>query len=156
MRKPARRWYRSTGSWTYCPEPLNWRGNLRCCGSPEGLRGDSANRFTLLVAGHKVGALHHQTLQRRWEWSYQLLSPQEQLLLATSCRLSAVLVNCGCAAVCTGEGITPQENVLPLANLQDKFARSVSVGDRTLRISLETRGVICPGRLARSSTSPEA
>ena len=63
------------------------------------------NRFALLTSGQRVaGVLHHQTLHAAIDWSYALLSPEEQTLLQ---RLAVFAAGCTldtAEAVCAGEG----------------------------------------------------
>jgi non-specific serine/threonine protein kinase len=63
------------------------------------------DRFHLLTGGIRTALPHHQTLNASIEWSYDLLSPEEQTLL---CRLSIFAGAWSlesAEAICAGEGI---------------------------------------------------
>lgn len=71
------------------------------------------SRFRLLTHGKRTAAARHHTLLATLDWSYQLLSPPEQLLLQ---RLSIFMGGCtleAAAAICSGNGINV-ENMLDL------------------------------------------
>ncbi|HEX6527547.1 MAG TPA: LuxR C-terminal-related transcriptional regulator [Streptosporangiaceae bacterium] len=78
------------------------------------------DRFRLLTGGRRATLPHHQTLHAATQWSYDLCTPEEQLLWA---RLSVFAGSFDIAAaedVCAGPGL-PRENVLPtLIGLVDK------------------------------------
>jgi predicted ATPase/class 3 adenylate cyclase len=73
--------------------------------------------FAVLAAGRRGAVAHHQTLQATLDWSFDLLAPPEQRLLARlavfagGCTLEAV------EAVCGGEGIGPSAVFELLASL---------------------------------------
>jgi predicted ATPase len=63
--------------------------------------------FTVLAAGPRGAAVRHQTLRAAIDWSFELLTGPEQVLLA---RLAVFAGGCTLAAaetVCGGEGIDP-------------------------------------------------
>ncbi|MBV9448004.1 MAG: AAA family ATPase [Streptosporangiaceae bacterium] len=78
------------------------------------------DRFRLLTGGRRATLPHHQTLHAATQWSYDLCTPEEQLLWA---RLSVFAGSFDIAAaedVCSGPGL-PRENVVPtLIGLVDK------------------------------------
>jgi predicted ATPase/DNA-binding winged helix-turn-helix (wHTH) protein len=95
-----------------------------------GLQGTAAlldKQFRLLWRGRRTALPRHQTLGATLEWSYNLLSPTEQLVL----RRLAVFVG-GFSLVAaldvTAEGLDPAELTETLATLADK---SLLTSDRT-------------------------
>ncbi len=71
------------------------------------------DRFQLLTTGRRGGPARHQALDAAVAWSFDLCSPEEQLLWA---RLSVFSGGCDLEAVegvCAGDGVT-REAVLPL------------------------------------------
>jgi predicted ATPase len=73
--------------------------------------------FTVLTAGRRGTAAHHQTLRATIDWSYQLLAEPEQRLLA---RLAVFAGGCTLEAaetVCSSEGIDPDTVFELLASL---------------------------------------
>lgn len=76
--------------------------------------------FALLTAGKRTALQRHQTLRATIDWSYDLLSDQEQRVF----RRLAVFVGWftldAVEFICTGEGIAPSEILDLLAHLVDK------------------------------------
>jgi hypothetical protein len=82
--------------------------------------------FAVLAAGRRGAVAHHQTLRAAIDWSFQLLSGPEQVLLA---RLAVFAGGCtleAAEAVCGGEGIDPDAVFELLASL---VARSLVVAE---------------------------
>jgi predicted ATPase/DNA-binding CsgD family transcriptional regulator len=81
--------------------------------SPEQIAARLEDRFRLLTGGSRTATRRHQTLRGAIEWSYSLLSVDEQTffdrlsVFAGGCRLEAV------EAVCGGNGMG-EEDALPL------------------------------------------
>lgn len=77
------------------------------------------DRFQLLTSRLRTVPERHQTLEAALEWSHDLLSTQEQMLLR---RLSvfAGWTLAAAEAVCAGDGIEPDEVLDLLTNLIDK------------------------------------
>jgi len=78
------------------------------------------NTFRLLVGGARTAVPRQQTLRATIDWSYQLLSEQERLLLR---RLSVFVGGCsleGVEAVCAGEGLEEGEILDLLTSLVNK------------------------------------
>ncbi len=78
------------------------------------------DRFWLLTGGRRATLPHHQTLRAAIGWSYDLCTPEEQLLWA---RLSVFAGSFGIAAaedVCSGAGLQREDILLTLIGLVDK------------------------------------
>src|SRR6266498_1137630 len=79
------------------------------------------DRFALLTSGQRIADVaHHQTLQAAIDWSYELLSPEEQTVL----RRLAVF-NAGCTldmaeSVCASDEIVKEHTLDLLSSLVDK------------------------------------
>ena len=76
--------------------------------------------FRVLTSGSRTALPRHQTLRATVEWSYQLLSEAERLLLQ---RLSVFAGGCtleAAEAVCSGDGLEASEIMDRLAALVDK------------------------------------
>jgi len=79
-----------------------------------------SNVFRLLVGGSPAGLPRHRTLQASIEWSYDLLSRQERLLLE---HLSVFVGGCdlaGAEVVCTGDTLHQTELLDLLGSLVDQ------------------------------------
>jgi predicted ATPase/DNA-binding CsgD family transcriptional regulator/uncharacterized membrane protein YecN with MAPEG domain len=85
------------------------------------------DRFTLLISNQRRGLeLRHHTLRAAIDWSYELLSMDEKILL----RRMAVF-NAGCTldtveAICTGEGIAEEH---PLDRISSLVSKSLVMVD---------------------------
>jgi len=81
--------------------------------NPEQIAARLEDRFRLLTGGSRTAMLRHQTLRGAIEWSYSLLTVDEQTVFdrlsvfAGGCRLDAI------EAVCAGDGLG-EEDTLPL------------------------------------------
>ena len=107
------------------------------------------DRFRLLAGGNRSAPPRQQTLEATLDWSYDLLTHAERLLLG---RLS---VFCGgwtlamAEAVCEGEGIKPEEVCDLLARLVEKSLVTLTRIDGPGRFMfLETVRQYAQGRLA--------
>lgn len=69
--------------------------------------------FQLLKSPNRTGTSHHQNLQATFEWSYQLLSHQEQTLFCRLCIFTGGFSLEAVETVCTG-GIIEESEVLEL------------------------------------------
>lgn len=99
------------------------------------------NRFRLLWQGRRSALPRHQTLQAMLDWSYNLLSAQEQMVLS---RLSAFVGNFtidGALAVAGGIGAETSGVADTIASLVDKSLVWISeqAGTRYLRLPDTTR-----------------
>ena len=79
------------------------------------------DRFVLLTSGQRTGIEpRHQTLKEAIDWSYALLTSEEQTLLS---RLAVFAAGCSldmAEAICSGEGISPAQMLDLLSSLVDK------------------------------------
>jgi predicted ATPase/class 3 adenylate cyclase len=82
--------------------------------------------FAVLAAGHRDAVAHHQTLRATIDWSFQLLSGPEQVLLARLSVFAGGATLEGAEVVCSGEGIDPDAVFALLAGL---VARSLVVAE---------------------------
>ncbi len=112
------------------------------------------DRFRLLTGGREAVLPRQQTLQAMMDWSYQLLSPQEQTLLrelsvfAGGSTLEAV------EAVCMGEGVVERGALDLLTDLVDKSLVIADQHGATVRYRLlETVRQYARERLEDSSTA---
>jgi predicted ATPase/DNA-binding CsgD family transcriptional regulator len=95
--------------------------------SAEQLAGRLEDAFRVLTSGSRTALPRQQTLRATIDWSYQLLSQPERLLLQ---RLSVFAGGCSleaAEAVCSGEGLLAPQIVDTLASL---VAKSMVVADR--------------------------
>jgi len=78
------------------------------------------HRFGLLTSGHRGALPHQQTLRATTRWSYDLCSPEEQLLWARLSVFAGSFAIAAAEAVCAG-GPLAREDILPtLIGLVDK------------------------------------
>ena len=89
--------------------------------------------FGVLAAGPRGAAAHHQTLRATIDWSFQLLTGPEQVLMARLAVFAGGATLEAVEAVCGGEGIDPDAIFELLAGL---IARSLVVAEEE---GLETR-----------------
>ena len=78
------------------------------------------DRFQLLTSGRRGGPARQHALGAAVEWSFDLCSPEEQLLWARLSVFSGGFDLEGAERVCTGEGVTRQDVLPGLAGLVDK------------------------------------
>ena len=78
------------------------------------------DRFRLLTGGSRTALPRHRTLRAVVEWSWDLLSDPERLLLERLAVFPAGATTESAAAVCGGDGIDPDDVVDLLAQLVDK------------------------------------
>ena len=76
-------------------------------------------RFRLLTGGSRTALPRQQTLQATMEWSYTLLTPQEQLLFARFSVFAGGWSLDGAKAACAGEAIMAEEVLDLLVRLVD-------------------------------------
>jgi predicted ATPase/DNA-binding CsgD family transcriptional regulator len=90
------------------------------------------NRFLLLTDGPRFGPQRHQTLRRAIQWSYELLSEPERVLLNRLGVFAAGWTLEAAEAVCAGESV-------PREDLVDLMCRLV---DRSLVVAEENAGAM--------------
>ncbi len=76
--------------------------------------------FQLLTGGSRTALPRQQTLKAAIDWSYDLLSSQERLLLQWLSVFAGSWTLAGAEAVCAGDGIEPPEVLDLLGRLADK------------------------------------
>ena len=119
--------------------------------TPAALAGRLDDRFRLLRASSRTAPTRQQTLQATLDWSHELLSPEEQVLLRRLAAFSGSFSLEAAEEVCAGDGLDGDEVALLLAGLVEK---SLVVGEdrhgqRRYRL-LETIRSYAAGRLAAS------
>jgi predicted ATPase len=82
--------------------------------------------FAVLAAGPRGAVKHHQTLRATIDWSFQLLTAPEQALLTRLAVFAGGATLEAAEAVCSGEGIDPDEVLDLVASL---VARSLVVAE---------------------------
>ena len=95
-----------------------------------------ADRFRLLTGGDTTALPRQQTLRACLDWSYELLSAEEQALF---CRLSIFAGGCSLEAVeevCAGEGIDRYDTIDLLGSLVEKSLVTVEEHGRVVRYRL--------------------
>lgn len=95
-----------------------------------------SDRFQLLSGGNRVTVPRHQTLKAAMDWSYELLSEPERLLLA---RLSVFAGGCtleAAEAVCSGRDVERPEMLRLLTRLVDKSLVIADTGGGEARYRL--------------------
>jgi predicted ATPase/class 3 adenylate cyclase len=124
------------------------------------------DRFSLLVGGPRDAPVRHQTLDAMMRWSYDLLSPAAQTLLARlsvfrgGCALAAVQPVCGAPGDDAGEdargqGLSQDRLLEVLGELVDNSLLQYEEIDAAARFSmLETVRGFAAGRLAASGEKP--
>jgi predicted ATPase/class 3 adenylate cyclase len=85
------------------------------------------NAFRLLTGGSRTALPRQQTLQATIDWSYQLLNPQERLLLQRLAVFAGGFSLEGVEQVCAGEDLDDWEIFDRLASLVDK---SIVIAER--------------------------
>jgi predicted ATPase/DNA-binding CsgD family transcriptional regulator len=123
---------------------------------PEEIAERLDDRFQLLAAGSRTGEPRHQTLRALVDWSYELLSEDEQLLF----RRLSVFANGwtleAAEAICAGGGIAHGVVLRLLGQLVDKSLVVVTdAGGRTRYGLLETLRQYAAEKLAESGEAPE-
>ena len=94
------------------------------------------DRFRLLTGGSQIVLARHQTLRAAIDWSYNLLSEPERMLLRRLAVFAGGWSLEAAEAVCAGDGVEPSEILDLLTQLVDK---SLVIG--------ETQGAIARYRL---------
>jgi predicted ATPase/class 3 adenylate cyclase len=107
--------------------------------APEQIAARLDDRFRLLTGGSRTALPRQQTLRALIDWSYSLLSPEEQLLLRRLAVFTGGWTLEAAEAVCAGEGIEPYDVLDLLERLVDKsLALLVEEGGEVRYRRLET------------------
>ncbi len=122
----------------------------------EQINGRLSNRFQLLAAGHRTAPPRQRTLRATVDWSYELLTPQERLLLRRLAVFSGWNLEMA-ERVCADDRL-PADAVLDLlAALIDKSLVALDgevAGDARYRL-LDTIRQYAAERLAASGEAPQ-
>jgi predicted ATPase len=111
------------------------------------------DRFRLLWEGRRTALPRHQTMHATIEWSYDLLSPHERVVL---CRLSVfagAFTLEAARTVATGTDLDENEAVSVLGSLVAKSLVSAGLGDITRYRLLDTTRTYASGKLLEGGES---
>ena len=86
------------------------------------------DRFRLLTGGRRTALPRHQTLRATLDWSYQLLSEPERVILRRLSVFAGAFTTEAAGVIASGAGITPAEAVEGLLNLVAKSLVSMDAG----------------------------
>jgi len=125
-------------------------GRSNACTIPETLE-LLTNRFRLLREGRRTALPRHQTLTAALDWSYDLLSEDERLVLRRLSVFVGAFTLIAGIEVTAGEGLDGQQVVSTLTGLVEKSLVAVSAGDETTRYRLlDTTRAYVARKLAES------
>jgi len=93
-------------------------------------------RFSLLTGGDRTAQARQRTLSALIDWSYELLTPQEQTIFCRASIFSGGFSLEGAEAVCTGDGIEETDVLDLLASLADKSLLVAETSQRSERYRL--------------------
>jgi len=94
------------------------------------------DRFRLLTTGNRAALPRHQTLRAAIDWSYDLLEPREQLLLARLSVFSGGFTLDAAEQVCSADDLPPPDVLDIVAELVEKSLVQMSDADDTARYRL--------------------
>jgi predicted ATPase/DNA-binding winged helix-turn-helix (wHTH) protein len=94
------------------------------------------DRFRLLTGGRRMALPRHQTMRATLDWSYELLSRSERVILRRVAIFAGVFSLDAASAVVAGADVTPSEVVDGLSNLIAKSLVAAEVDDRVARYRL--------------------
>lgn len=94
------------------------------------------DRFRLLTGGSRTGLQHHQTLRATIDWSHDLLSDGERLLLRRLAVFAGGFTLEASETVCAGDGVEPFAVLDLLTNLVDKSLVVTEESDDGVRYML--------------------
>src|SRR5207244_11746515 len=92
-----------------------------------------SDRFALLTGGGRAALPRHQTLRTTIDWSYDLLTPAEQVLFRRLCVFAGRFTLEDVASVCTSSDV-PATEVLDILS---------ALVDKSLVTKEDVRGVAC-------------
>ena len=93
-------------------------------------------RFRLLTGGRRSAVTRHQTLRNAMEWSYELLVPEEQIVLARLSVFSGGFDLCAAQAVAFTDAIEPVDVLDIVSRLVSKSLVVAEARDGTTRYRL--------------------
>jgi predicted ATPase len=88
--------------------------------APEQILDRLTDRFGLLTGGVRAALARHQTLQTTIDWSYELLTAKERMLLRRLCVFAGRFNLEDVEAVCTSDDLRPAQTLDLLTSLVDK------------------------------------
>src|SRR3984893_16140262 len=107
------------------------------------------DRFKLLWEGRRTALPRHQTLSATLDWSYNLLSERERLVLRRLSVFAGVFTLEAACSVAAGADVDETQVVTALVSLVAKSLVTVSAGDRATRYRLlDTTRAYAVGKLA--------
>jgi non-specific serine/threonine protein kinase len=101
--------------------------------SPEQIASRLNDAFRLLSAGNRTALPRHRTLRATMEWSYNLLSQREQVLLRRLAAFAGTFDLGAVEEVCVGEPLVTDDILDSVAGLVDKSLVLMEVGDGEAR-----------------------
>jgi len=93
-------------------------------------------RFSLLTGGDRTALARQRTLGALIDWSFELLTPQEQTLFCRASIFAGGFTLDAAEAICAGEGIEDVEMLDLLASLADKSLAIAETSQRSERYRL--------------------
>ena len=93
-------------------------------------------RFKILTGGSRLAVPRHKTLSALIDWSYDLLTPQEQTLLTRAAIFAGGFSLNAATRVCAGDGIEELDVLDLLASLSDKSLIVAETGGQQERYRL--------------------
>jgi predicted ATPase len=114
------------------------------------------DRFKLLWEGRRTALPRHQTLSATLDWSYNLLSENERLVLSRLSVFAGVVTLEAARAVAMGNGVDEVQAVAALVSLVAKSLVSADIGAAATRYRLlDTTRVYASGKLLERGEADE-
>lgn len=107
----------------------------------DGIASHLTDRFTLLTSGSRTAPARHHTLRATVDWSYDLLSPQERLVLQRLTAFAGSFTLDAATEVASGAGVSVTEVRDAVANLVTKSLLAADLRGVTHYRLLETMRV---------------
>jgi predicted ATPase/DNA-binding SARP family transcriptional activator len=124
--------------------------------SPEQIARRLDDAFRLLTSGSRTALPRHRTLRATMEWSYQLLTEREQVLMRRLSLFFGSFTLDAAEAVCTGDPLETEDILDGVSALVDKSIVAMEPGDGIARYRLlETVRQYGLERLKESGERPE-
>jgi predicted ATPase/DNA-binding SARP family transcriptional activator len=104
--------------------------------SPEQIARRLDDAFRLLTSGSRTALPRHRTLRATMEWSYQLLTEREQVLMRRLSLFFGTFTLDAAEAVCTGDPLETEDILDGVSALVDKSIVAMEPGDGVARYRL--------------------
>ncbi|HEX7940767.1 MAG TPA: AAA family ATPase, partial [Gemmatimonadaceae bacterium] len=104
--------------------------------SPEQIARRLDDAFRLLTSGSRTALPRHRTLRATMEWSYQLLTEREQVLMRRLSLFFGSFTLDAAEAVCTGDPLETEDILDGVSALVDKSIVAMEPGDGVARYRL--------------------